>query len=157
MALSLFFLLLPLSFIDLPLPTHMICHNHWTINENKISKSKGNYIPLEVLRSYFPGEVIRFYLLSHDTLQHDGNFATHYLIQSIHQVADIYGNLVMRSLSKNIAGPLFEWNELSTIQVKKQTSERLQNLTKEVTKQYDAFSFCNGFDSILNELKTVWK
>lgn len=154
MALSLF-LLIYLSFIDLPLPDHMICHNHWTLNDSKISKSKGNYIPLEVLRSYFPGELIRFYLLSHDTLQHDGNFATHYLLQSIHQLADIYGNLVMRSLSKNIAGPLFEWNELSTIQVKKQTSERLQNLTKEVTKQYDAFSFCNGFDSILNELKTV--
>ncbi len=39
-------------FLDLPLPTKMICHNHWTINGTKISKSKGNFIPLRSIREY---------------------------------------------------------------------------------------------------------
>ena len=34
------------------MPTQMICHNHWTIGGAKISKSKGNYIPLSKLRAF---------------------------------------------------------------------------------------------------------
>lgn len=132
----------------------MICHNHWTVNDAKISKSKGNYIPLESLRRFIPGELIRFYLLIHDTLQKDGNFSTHLVLQSVNQLADIYGNLVMRSLSKSIAGTLLDRHSLS-IQCTEETRKRLLNLTKKVTERYDAYSFCEGYELILNELKSV--
>ena len=30
----------------------MICHSHWTVNGTKMSKSKGNYVPLQALRRF---------------------------------------------------------------------------------------------------------
>ena len=30
----------------------MICHGHWTVNGAKMSKSKGNYVPLRSLRQF---------------------------------------------------------------------------------------------------------
>ena len=36
----------------------MICHNHWTIGGAKISKSKGNYIPLSKLSAFVGVEKI---------------------------------------------------------------------------------------------------
>lgn len=134
----------------------MICHNHWTVNEAKISKSKGNYIPLRTLRNYYPGELIRFFLLTHDTLQHDGNFSSKLVVQSINQLADVYGNLVMRSLGKNIAGPLLEKRDSFSVKHSVETDERLRQLTKSVVERYDAYAFCDGYDLILNELKTVF-
>ena len=38
--------------LNLPLPAKMICHSHWTVNGSKMSKSKGNYVPLQTLRDY---------------------------------------------------------------------------------------------------------
>ena len=139
---------------ELPLPTQMICHNHWTVNGAKISKSKGNYIPLDALRKYLPGELIRFFLLTHDTLMRDGNFSTQLVAQSVNQLADVYGNLVMRSLGKNIAGPLLQQEDIPAI-IKEETKQRLQALTKGVSECYDRFAFCDGYDLILSELKSV--
>lgn len=134
----------------------MICHNHWTVNEAKISKSKGNYIPLRILRNYYPGELIRYFLLTHDTLQHDGNFSSKLVVQSINQLADVYGNLVMRSLGKNIAGPLLEKRDSFSVKHSVETDKRLKQLTKSVVERYDAYAFCDGYDLILNELKSVF-
>lgn len=141
-------------FTDLPLPDQMICHNHWTVNNAKISKSKGNFIPLPSLRKFLPGELIRFFLLTHDTLLRDGNFSTHLVSQSVGQLADVYGNLVMRSLSKNIAGPLLEHVGI-TAQVRDETKQRLKSLTEGVTERYNSYAFCDGYELILNELKNV--
>ena len=132
----------------------MICHNHWTVNGAKISKSKGNYIPLTSLRKYLPGELIRFFLLTHDTLMRDGNFSTQLVAQSVNQLADVYGNLVMRSLGKNIAGPLLKQEKIA-VSVKEETKQRLQALTEGVSECYNRFSFCDGYDLILSELKSV--
>lgn len=134
----------------------MICHHHWTVNETKISKSKGNYIPLKTLRNFYPGELIRFFLLTHDTLQHDGNFAPKLVVQSINQLADVYGNLVMRSLGKNIAGPLLDRKDSFSVNHSEETDKRLEQLTKGIVERYDAYAFCDGYDLILNELKSVF-
>ena len=66
----------------------MVCHNHWTVNGAKISKSKGNYVPLRTLRQFVPGELIRAYLLTEDTLRRDGDFATEHLLRMTKDLAD---------------------------------------------------------------------
>lgn len=38
--------------VDRKLPDRMICHSHWTVNGTKMSKSKGNYVPLQALRRF---------------------------------------------------------------------------------------------------------
>ena len=40
------------AIVDRKLPDRMICHSHWTVNGTKMSKSKGNYVPLQALRRF---------------------------------------------------------------------------------------------------------
>jgi methionyl-tRNA synthetase len=48
--------------LDLPLPGGILCHAHWTMNRQKISKSVGNVVdPFEVLDKYGVDSV-RWYL-----------------------------------------------------------------------------------------------
>ena len=115
----------------------MVCHNHWTVNGAKISKSKGNYIPLRRLRQFVPGELVRAYLLTEDTLQRDGDFATEHLLRMTKDLADLYGNLLMRSLGKAIATPVLQAGNDGTT-VTEETTQRLQRLVAGVKERYDA-------------------
>jgi methionyl-tRNA synthetase len=48
--------------LDLPLPTTILSHAHWTIEQRKMSKSIGNVAdPFEAMKRYHP-DVIRYYL-----------------------------------------------------------------------------------------------
>lgn len=132
----------------------MVCHNHWTVNGTKISKSKGNYIPLRRLRQFVPGELVRAYLLTEDTLQRDGDFATEHLLRMTRDLADLYGNLLMRSLGKAIATPVLQTGSDGTT-VTEETTQRLQRLVAGVKERYDAFAFCDGYRLVLEELKAV--
>ena len=132
----------------------MVCHNHWTVNGTKISKSKGNYIPLRRLRQFVPGELVRAYLLTEDTLQRDGDFATEHLLRMTKDLADLYGNLLMRSLGKAIATPVLQAGSDGTT-VTEETTQRLQRLVAGVKERYDAFAFCDGYRLVLEELKAV--
>ena len=132
----------------------MVCHNHWTVNGAKISKSKGNYIPLRRLRQFVPGELVRAYLLTEDTLQRDGDFATEHLLRMTKDLADLYGNLLMRSLGKAIATPVLQAGSDGTT-VTEETTQRLQRLVAGVKERYDAFAFCDGYRLVLEELKAA--
>lgn len=133
----------------------MVCHNHWTVNGAKISKSKGNFIPLRKLRQFVPGELIRAYLLTENTLQRDGDFATEHLLHMTKDLADMYGNLLMRSLGKAIATPVLQAEQVRPMPVAEATEQRLQRLVAEVKQRYDAFAFCDGYQLVLEELKAV--
>lgn len=136
------------------LPTQMICHNHWTIGGAKISKSKGNYIPLSKLRAFIPGELIRAYLLTENTLTRDGDFSLEKLLERTNDFSDIYGNLVMRSLGKNIAGPVLE-RGVGTVQASEETRDRLRHLIDGVTDKYDHVLFSEGYELVTAEMRTM--
>lgn len=55
--------------LDLPLPGGILCHAHWTMNRQKMSKSVGNVVdPFEILEKYGTDSV-RWYLA-----RNGGNF-----------------------------------------------------------------------------------
>ena len=98
----------------------------------KISKSKGNYVPLKQLRQFVPGEMIRGFLLTEDTLHRDGDFSTEVLLRRTSEMADVYGNLLMRSLGKAIASPvLSRADALEPMCVCGATKQRLEELVSE--------------------------
>lgn len=56
--------------LDLPLPGGILCHAHWTMNQQKMSKSVGNVVdPFEILQKY-GRDSVRWYLA-----RNGGNFA----------------------------------------------------------------------------------
>jgi methionyl-tRNA synthetase len=48
--------------LDIPLPGSILCHAHWTMNRQKMSKSVGNVVdPFQILEQY-SGDSVRWYL-----------------------------------------------------------------------------------------------
>ncbi|MDX8389482.1 MAG: methionine--tRNA ligase [Mariprofundaceae bacterium] len=84
----------------LPLPKRVFAHGWWTVEGEKMSKSKGNAIaPAELLKQY-DADVIRYFLLREVPFGQDGDFSQAALKQRYNsELANDIGNLLNRSLS----------------------------------------------------------
>ncbi len=97
--------------------------------------------------------MLRAFLLTENTLIRDGDFSLERVLGRANEFSDIYGNLVTRSLSKNIAGPVVDNSLFQPVELG--SNSRLDSLVKAVTKEYDACSFSEGFELIMKELRQV--
>ena len=84
----------------------------------------------------------------------DGDFSLEKLLERTNDFSDIYGNLVMRSLGRNIAGPVLE-RGIGTVRASEGTRDRLRHLVDEVSKKYDHVLFAEGYELIIAEMRTV--
>lgn len=83
----------------LPLPLHVFAHGWWTIEGEKMSKSKGNVVDPYAIVDEFGVDVLRFFLLREVPFGLDGDFSRSALIGRINgDLANGLGNLVSRSL-----------------------------------------------------------
>lgn len=89
-----------LKALDIRMPKHVIAHGWWTIEGDKMSKSKGNVIdPIHMVDTYGV-DTFRYYMLREATLGSDGAYSEDLLIQRFNcDLANDLGNLVYRSLS----------------------------------------------------------
>lgn len=92
--------------------------------------------------------------MTENTLTRDGDFSLEKLLERTNDFSDIYGNLVMRSLGKNIAGPVLE-RGVGTVQASEETRDRLRHLIDGVTDKYDHVLFSEGYELITAEMRTV--
>ncbi|MDQ6993796.1 MAG: methionine--tRNA ligase [Mariprofundus sp.] len=85
---------------DLPLPKRIFAHGWWTVEGEKMSKSKGNALrPTELLEAY-DADVIRYFLLREVPFGHDGDFSFAAMKQRYNtDLANDVGNLLNRSLA----------------------------------------------------------
>ena len=58
---------------ELDLPKSFLVHSHWTIDDQKMSKSKGNVVDPFVVSETFGPEALRYYLLREAVPHHDGS------------------------------------------------------------------------------------
>ena len=85
---------------NLALPSNILVTGWWTINNEKMSKSKGNVIdPISLIDKY-SADALRYFLIKEKPVGDDGNFSEDALIARINGelVADL-GNLIYRVLS----------------------------------------------------------
>ncbi len=84
----------------LPLPRRVFAHGWWTVEGEKMSKSKGNALrPAELLKQY-DADVIRYFLLREVPFGQDGDFSFDALKQRYNtELANDVGNLLNRSLA----------------------------------------------------------
>ena len=107
-----------------------------------------------------PGELIRGYLLTENTLVHDGDFSLELLLSRVNDFSDIYGNLITRSFGVNIAGPVLakqQSDEIRDVEIKQSSKDRLNCLVDTVSQKYDQYAFSEGYELIMNELRYVWR
>ena len=84
--------------LDLELPRKILCHSHWTISGEKMSKSKGNIVdPNELSEKLCTFEGLRYFLLKEGVPHSDGNFSEEQLINYLNNdLANTIGNLLNR-------------------------------------------------------------
>jgi len=80
-------------------PRRILTHGWWTIDSEKMSKSRGNFITVEELTSLFPPDYLKYFLLREIPLGADGNFSYDSLINRVNSdLANDLGNLSSRLL-----------------------------------------------------------
>jgi methionyl-tRNA synthetase len=84
----------------LPLPKTVYAHGWWTIEGEKMSKSKGNFVdPFEFVEKYGT-DPFRYFLLREFPFGQDGNFsAEQFRLRLNNDLANELGNLVSRTIS----------------------------------------------------------
>jgi methionyl-tRNA synthetase len=86
--------------LKLPLPTTIYAHGWWTVNGEKMSKSRGNVVDPNSMIDEFGVDAFRYFLLREVPFGQDGDFSRGALVNRINsELADGLGNLLSRTLT----------------------------------------------------------
>ncbi len=84
----------------LPLPRRVFAHGWWTVEGEKMSKSRGNALRPDDLLARYEADVLRYFLLREVPFGQDGDFSFRALAARYNtELANDVGNLLNRSLS----------------------------------------------------------
>ncbi|MCI0428337.1 MAG: methionine--tRNA ligase, partial [Nitrospiraceae bacterium] len=82
------------------LPTTIFAHGWWTVNGEKMSKSRGNVVDPNRMIDEFGSDAFRYFLLREVPFGQDGDFSREALIGRFNsELADGLGNLLSRTLT----------------------------------------------------------
>jgi methionyl-tRNA synthetase len=86
--------------LELPLPQTIFAHGWWTVNGEKMSKSRGNVVDPYAIVDEFGADAFRYFLLREVPFGHDGDFSREALVGRINsELANDLGNLLNRTLT----------------------------------------------------------
>jgi methionyl-tRNA synthetase len=86
--------------LGLPLPKKIFGHGWWTVEGQKMSKSKGNVVDPLALSAEYGVDVVRYFLLREVAFGDDGNFSMQSFINRYNaDLANDLGNLLSRTLT----------------------------------------------------------
>ncbi|XP_078033203.1 methionyl-tRNA synthetase, mitochondrial [Augochlora pura] len=89
--------------VGLEPPKRLLCHGHWTVDDQKMSKSKGNVISPFDAMSEFTAEGLRYFLLRQAVPHSDANYNAQKIQNMLNaELANSFGNLLNRCLGKGI-------------------------------------------------------
>ena len=146
--------------LELDLPERILCHSHWTVNDEKMSKSKGNVVdPNVISEELCTFEGLRYFLLKEGVPHSDGNFNQDQLVNFLNNdLADVVGNLLNRitASSVNLEQSFYKngANELKTVEAE-DLIKSLETLREDVEKHYEDFHYYLAIDVIMNCLRKV--
>ncbi|XP_066247998.1 methionine--tRNA ligase, mitochondrial [Euwallacea similis] len=142
---------------DLEPPRSILCHSHWTVDGEKMSKSKGNVVsPLEKITSY-TADGLRYFLLREGVNHGDGNYSETKVLRLLNaELADTLGNLLSRCCSKALnpdqkfpALNTDSFNRVSSLDVTKKLLENIQQLPGLCETHYNQYNFYKAADAII--------
>jgi methionyl-tRNA synthetase len=86
--------------LDLPLPRTIFAHGWWTVEGEKMSKSRGNVFDPNSFVEAYGADPFRYYLLSQMTFGADGDFSSDRFVGRYNSdLANALGNLLSRLVS----------------------------------------------------------
>ncbi|MFA7294756.1 MAG: methionine--tRNA ligase, partial [Candidatus Omnitrophota bacterium] len=140
--------------LNIELPKAVFAHGWWMINEDKMSKSRGNVVnPLEMIEKYGL-DAYRYFLLRDVPFGLDGNFSEEGIVKRYNSdLANDLGNLVYRTLTmieKYFDGsiPNVDFNKLKNDQKVSNILAKIQNLDSRVSSALDKQDFSLALEAI---------
>jgi len=86
--------------LELPLPQTIFAHGWWTVNGEKMSKSRGNVVDPYTMVDEFGADAFRYFLLREVPFGKDGDFSGDALISRVNSdLANGLGNLLSRTMT----------------------------------------------------------
>jgi methionyl-tRNA synthetase len=86
--------------LNLPLPETIFAHGWWTVNGEKMSKSRGNVVDPVKMVDEFSADAFRYFLLREVPFGQDGDFTVAAMITRVNSdLANGLGNLLSRTLT----------------------------------------------------------
>lgn len=130
------------------LPDYIVSDNYLTIEGEKLSKSKGNYITLRYLLDKYPADSIRYFFLINDPEKKDFNFSWNDFINSHNaELLGKWGNFVNRTLAfinKSFDG------KLSNISLDSDLENKIKELYNTVSKNIEEGHVKDGLSNIFD-------
>lgn len=114
-------------------PKKVFAHGWWTVEGEKMSKSKGNFVDPTVVVKKYGVDAFRYFLFREFSFGSDGDYSEENLIKRINSdLADQFGNLVNRTLvlvEKNLKGeiPKVKKEEKEFVKLIESVPEKVDN------------------------------
>ncbi len=143
----------------LELPRRILCHSHWMVNDEKMSKSKGNVINPNDLMEKFTSEGLRYILLREGVPHSDGNYADGKMVNYLNnELANTLGNLLSRTTGAkvNLEQKFYSYNDINPDLFNKEARDLMdyaEGLTIIVCRHYSDFNYYQGIDAIMECLR----
>lgn len=145
---------------DLDLPKTILCHSHWTVDGEKMSKSKNNVVCPVKRAEMYTSDGLRYFLLREGVAHSDGNYSDTKVRRILNaELADTLGNLLSRctgtALNPQQVFPAFDPDAFGLIykeDVTRQLIENVSNLPEICQRHYGAYNFYKAVDAIIGTL-----
>lgn len=141
--------------LGLDIPKKIFGHPWLLMNDDKMSKSKGNVIYADDLVDLFGVDAVRYYLIHEIPFSSDGNITYDLLIERINSdLANVLGNLVHRTISmgqKYFDGVIANKNVLESID--DEFISKIHDLDSKVEKKMDNLEISDAVTEIFNVLR----
>ncbi len=141
--------------LGLELPKKIFGHPWLLMNNDKMSKSKGNVIYADELVEKFGVDAVRFYVLHEIPYANDGNITYDLVIDRINgELANVLGNLVQRTISmgnKYFDGKVINKNIIETVD--NEFIDLINNLNDKVESKMDNYQISDAITEIFNVLR----
>ena len=141
--------------LGLDIPKKIFGHPWLLMNDDKMSKSKGNVIYADDLVDLFGVDAVRYYLIHEIPFSSDGNITYDLIIERINSdLANVLGNLVHRTISmgqKYFDGVITNKNVLESID--DEFISKIHDLDSKVEKKMDNLEISDAVTEIFNVLR----
>ncbi|XP_055549833.1 methionine--tRNA ligase, mitochondrial [Wyeomyia smithii] len=141
-------------------PQKLLVHSHWTVDSQKMSKSKFNVIDPNERAELYTHEGIRYFLLREGVAHSDGNYSDTKIMRILNaELADSFGNLLSRccgkALNPDAIVPVVDQNildKLSLSESAKKMLDLLQAMSDKCFAHYQQYNFYLVVDCVVQLL-----